>query len=124
MIIAHKFEQLLSDNKLTKKDFCAEIGISTTALDNALKGGDMRISNLLKIAEYFNLPVDYFIRENKDNTSGIGNNLNIQGNGNRLSHITQTECQKEVEHLKAILAEKEAVIVEKERTIQILLNKL
>ncbi len=43
---------------------------------------------------------------------------------NNIDNYSITEYQKEVEHLKAILAEKEAVITEKERTIQILLNKL
>lgn len=33
-----------------------------------------------------------------------------------------SECQKEIEHLNALLEEKERVISEKERTIQILMN--
>jgi hypothetical protein len=46
------------------------------------------------------------------------------GNGNKISgDITLSECRKEIEHLNALLEEKERVITEKERTIQILIQK-
>ena len=44
--------------------------------------------------------------------------------GNKISgDITLSECRKEIEHLNALLEEKERVITEKERTIQILIQK-
>ncbi len=47
--------------------------------------------------------------------SSIGHSVN--GNGNLVSgDIRLNECQREIEHLKELLSEKE-------RTIQILLNK-
>lgn len=48
----------------------------------------------------------------------VANHLNGDNN-----HINVGDCEKERKHLQEIIAEKEKIIQEKERTIQILLNK-
>ena len=70
------------------------------------------------------MPIDYFYdREVEiDEKWHIGHNVN--GNGNKVSgNISISEYQKEIEHLTQLLHEKQIIIDEKERTIQILLNK-
>jgi len=59
--------------------------------------------------------IDYFFDRDVDLGVNIGHQ--IKGNGNKVSgNITLSECQKEIEHLKELLKEKE-------RTIQILMDK-
>ncbi|MEG1554635.1 MAG: helix-turn-helix transcriptional regulator [Rikenellaceae bacterium] len=46
-------------------------------------------------------------------------NGNVNGNGNKITHYTPEyeNCQKEVEHLKAIIDEKDKIIAEKEQRL-------
>lgn len=69
------------------------------------------------------MAIDYFYdREIDPSSINIGHHVN--GNGNKVSgDITLSECQREIEHLTQLLHEKQIIIDEKERTIQILLNK-
>ena len=60
MFIPSKIEQLIIDNKLTKKSFCEKVSISVQGLDNILKGADLGSSKLERIADFFKLPIDYF----------------------------------------------------------------
>lgn len=46
MFIPSKIEQLIIDNKLTKKSFCEKVSISVQGLDNILKGADLVQVNL------------------------------------------------------------------------------
>ena len=46
MFIPSKIEQLIIDNKLTKKSFCEKVSISVQGLDNILKGADLGSSKL------------------------------------------------------------------------------
>ncbi len=116
--------KLMDENRVKKVTFYQSLGISKTQLDNILNGKSLPGSDKLEMmANYFNVPIDYFFdRDSERSILNIGNT--VSGNGNNIDNYSMSECQKEVEHLKAILEEKEAVIAEKERTIQILLNKL
>lgn len=116
--------KLMDENRVKKVTFYQSLGISKTQLDNILNGKSLPGSDKLEMmANYFNVPIDYFFdRDSERSILNIGNT--VSGNGNNIGNYSMSECQKEVEHLKAILEEKEAVIAEKERTIQILLNKL
>lgn len=57
------------------------------------------------------------------NSTIVGSN--VSGNGNRITHYSKEEedCKREVEYLKAIIVEKDTLITEKERLIQVLLDK-
>lgn len=116
--------KLMNENRVKKVTFYQSLGISKTQLDNILNGKSLPGSDKLEMmANYFNVPIDYFFdRDSERSILNIGNT--VSGNENNIGNYSMSECQKEVEHLKAILEEKEAVIAEKERTIQILLNKL
>lgn len=116
--------KLMDENRVKKVTFYQSLGISKTQLDNILNGKSLPGSDKLEMmANYFNVPIDYFFdRDSERSILNIGNT--VSGNENNIGNYSMSECQKEVEHLKAILEEKEAVIAEKERTIQILLNKL
>lgn len=124
MFRADKIVTLIDSNKLSKKEFCKIVDISVQTLDNTLKGAEIGSRKLERIADLFKVPMDYFYdREVEvDEKWHIGHNVN--GNGNKVSgDISLSECQKEVEHLKQLLHEKQTIIEEKERTIQILLKQ-
>lgn len=117
MFIASRIDELLNSQKgLSKKSFCTKVGISVQGLDNILKGTEPGVNKIERIADFFKLPIDYFFdREISEFTTNIGHHVN--GNGNKVSgDISLSECQKENQHLRELLAEKE-------RTIQILLNQ-
>jgi len=116
MFIASRIEELLNNQKgLSKKAFCAKIGISVQGLDNILKGTEPGVNKIERIADFFQTSIDYFFDREDYSNINIGHHVN--GNGNKVvGDITLSECKKEIQHLQELLAEKE-------RTIQILMNK-
>ena len=125
MIRPDKLAQLIDERRIVKTKLCEELDISVMTLNNFLnKGSEIGSSKLERIADKFQVPIDYFYdREVEiDEKWHIGHNVN--GNGNKVSgDISISEYQKEIEHLTQLLHEKQIIIDEKERTIQILLNK-
>ena len=125
MIRPDKLAQLIDERRIVKTKLCEELDISVMTLNNFLnKGSEIGSSKLERIADKFQVPIDYFYdREVEiDEKWHIGHNVN--GNGNKVSEdISISEYQKEIEHLTQLLHEKQIIIDEKERTIQILLNK-
>ena len=125
MIRPDKLAQLIDERRIVKTKLCDELDISVMTLNNFLnKGSEIGSSKLERIADEFQVPIDYFYdREVEiDEKWHIGHNVN--GNGNKVSgNISISEYQKEIEHLTQLLHEKQIIIDEKERTIQILLNK-
>ena len=63
-----KFEQLLQNNKVTAFQVSKATGISSGNLSDWKKGKVKRLSagNLKKIADYFNVSVDYFFDNDED----------------------------------------------------------
>lgn len=119
-----KINELLEERKISKVNLYNSIKISKKGLDDLINGTHMpKVTYIESIADFFKIPIDYlFDREIEPASISIGHQ--VKGNGNKVSgDITLSECQKEIEHLKALLEEKERVITEKERTIQILINK-
>lgn len=118
-----KIRRLFEDRNISQAQFIKDTSISKSNLyvwlnNTSIPGAD----NLEIIADYFNVPIDYFF-DRETNSLGISIDHQVKGNGNKISgDITLSECQKEIEHLNALLEEKERVISEKERTIQILMN--
>lgn len=126
MIRPDKLAQLIEEKRIVKTKFCEELGISVMTLNNFLnKGSEIGSTKLERIADKFHVPIDYFYdREVEiDEKWHIGHSVN--GNGNKISgNITLSEYQKEVEHLTQLLKEKQLIIEEKERTIQILMKQI
>ncbi len=100
MFKGDRIQELLKERKKTKKDLYEAIGLSAVGLKKVLDGADLRASNLEKIADYFELPIDYFFdREIEIDKEGYSQ-----------------EAQKEIKLLREILSEKE-------RLIQVLMSK-
>lgn len=116
MFIGERINKLLEERKITKVNLYTSVGISGPGLDKMIAGANVRVGSLEKIADFFNVSMDYFFDREIDNSSiSIGHHVN--GMGNSVSgDITLSDCQKELAHLKQLLEEKE-------RTIQILLKQ-
>lgn len=117
MFNGQKIRELLEYTGITQKEFCKRIGITEQSLYGYYNPDANPTSKTLeKIANELKCSLDYlFDRESESSNINIGHQ--VKGNGNKvLGDITLSECRKEIAHLKELLAEKE-------RTIQILMNK-
>ena len=109
-------KDIIEQKGLTQKEVYEAAGITkgTFLSFNSVMAPNGR--NLEKIADVLHCLIDdFFDREVDCSSVSIGHSVN--GNGNKVAgDIMLDECQKEVKHLKELLAEKE-------RTIQILMQK-
>ena len=119
-----KINKLLEERGLTKVSLFTHIGISKKGLDDIINGVHApKVTYVEALADFFKVPIDFFF-DRDINSSGINIGHQVKGNGNKVSgDITLSECQKELEHMKTLLEEKDKIINDKERTIQILMNK-
>lgn len=101
--------ELIEKNKAKIVDVYTYAEISKAALDNLIKGTNLpNCKTLERIADFFGVSMDVFFNREKPYVS-IGHTIN--GNGNKVSGDIQLhECQKEIEHLKELLNEKERLI--------------
>ena len=124
-------EKSVNRSKLNKNRIAELSGISRTTLDSALKGADIKISTLEKIANVIGIKVSLLFDElpqsesvTLTNGSAAAVNVNATINapitaqsGNEESHLRALLSEKD-----KVLAEKERMIAEKERLIHILLK--
>lgn len=119
-----RIKTLLEERDLQQSDFCAATGIAKSNFWVWVEGKSKPGADALeKIANFFQVPIDYFFDRDVE-VANVNVGHHVKGNGNKVSgDITLSEYQTEIAHLKQLLQEKEAIINEKERTIQILMNK-
>lgn len=118
-----KIKELCEHKNGGLKRLAEEIGMSEQNLHRCINNNKIQAGDLEKIAHSFNVSISIFFEDQslKENIN-VGHNVNGNGN-NILGNISLNEMQKELDHLRQLLQEKQAIIDEKERTIQILLNK-
>mgnify|MGYP000570850130 FL=1 len=128
MFKPQRINELLEERRIKKVDFCEKVNISATTLNRTTeKGAEIGCIKLERIADFFQVPMDYFFERDykqPDSTNTIekgmdlssGNTINgINGNGNAIT-MSYNDQQREIEHLKVLLKEKE-------RMIQLLLHQ-
>jgi DNA-binding Xre family transcriptional regulator len=100
-----KLKQAIKSKKISINSLSEQIGMSRNGFDSMIENKSMKVDILesicaiLKVNPLDFLETDIIKEENADYKIG------------------------EVEHLKELLKEREKILAEKERTIQILLNK-
>lgn len=103
MYNSQKIFQLLKERKIRKNDFLESLGINPNASLAQYFNVDLKSSRLEAVADYFDLPIDYFFDREKDYPGS--QSVNVAGNTNsriRISQILERE-----KSLKSLCDEKE-----------------
>ena len=66
--ISEKIKELLRKEKKTQKEISDYLGFSIMGFNRMLKADDYKFSTLLKIADFFNVSIDYFTSGAKTST--------------------------------------------------------
>lgn len=111
--------ELLKKKKMGKNQFCELVGITDQTLRQIQARNSTKTDILERIAHVLNVPIGTFFGEQSGIVISGKNNQVHNGQGDQ---IMMTQEQREIEHLRELLLEKDKVIEEKERTIQILLS--
>lgn len=111
---------LLKKKNMGKAQFCELVGITDQTLRQIQTRNSTKTDILERIAHVLNVPIGYFFGEHPGIVISGENNQVHNGQGNQ---IMMTPEQREIEHLRELLTEKDKVIDEKERLIQFLMEK-
>ncbi len=110
--IGNELNSLLSSRRIKKKDFAKKLGMSDVNLSKTLKKESVSAVFLERISIALGVPITFWF----DDMMTI-NTLSIPSNEKEKSLQQEVEqCDKEIHYLKDLL-------LEKERTIQILMQK-
>ncbi len=111
----NKLIKLVEASELNKSQIASRCGISRTTLDNFLNGADVKLSTVEALTNVLGIHIHELYDENIPSAKAIANGkhfiaaVNSEVNGNKA-------LEEKVQLLEQLLNEKE-------RTIQILMNK-
>lgn len=98
-----KLDELLKENKMNKNILSRETGIPYTTIDSFYKKGadNIKLSNLKKLAEYFNVSLDYLVDDDNDNKHiyNSSNRDNYYINENTAEYAQEIASSKELRML-------------------------
>lgn len=115
MYKSERLVDLVNKHGGKQADAYRAIGITRQAWEAILKGkSSPSLINIEKIADYYHVSVDYLLGREFGN---INNGTQVHNNV-----VSGDLIVNEINHLKELLAQKDAQLAEKERTINILLN--
>lgn len=124
-----KLQLLMAQSKVNNSNLASMSGVSDVTISKILNGADAKISTIERIAEALKVPVGYFFDDSTISQVNAGSSNVVVGRDNN-GHITMAECQnqlddalKEVKHLKEVIDAKDKLLQEKERLINVLMNK-
>ena len=115
-----RLERLVKDSGKSKVQIAKLSGITRVTLDNALQGGDVRISIVEALARTLGVRVGYLfddeptgnaIAQGQSSIAAINSAVNVEDDKSKLLH-------EKIEHLEALLAEKERLIRVYERMME------
>lgn len=116
-------KDLADRQNISLKDLAEELDMTPDGLQKMMKRNSTKTETLEKIAGILGVQTGiFFDGYNSANQliNGDGNTASIFGN---ITAEDMANKDKEIIHLKALLSEKERIIEEKERLIQILMSK-
>lgn len=133
--VGKELYNILRDRKIKKKDFAAQLGMSPENLSKIFKKESVDAERLGQIADLLNLPISHFFDGKSDATTNIGHK--VIGQGNQLGDILLADhedqlaslerklekAQVENNFLRQEIADKKALLEEKERYINLLLQQ-
>lgn len=116
MLRPERLFDLLAQRHISRTDFFNEIGFTRQTWNGACNGQDIGCSKIERVADYFNVPMDYFFDRKTDVTPNISGHT-VHGIVNNVSgDIIIGQYEELIKSLKML-------VDEKERTIQVLLEE-
>lgn len=120
MSIGLKIKELASEEKITLADLAKRLGKTKQAIYEMVEKEDVNTSILRKLSAEFNIPIIYFFEEDEAGMQVIAHN-NSQAVG--IGNINQTDRQVEISLLEEKVKHLEELLAEKERLINVLMEK-
>lgn len=110
-----KVIELIESSNVQKKSLLDYMGMNWNGSINAVIKGDIRVSKLEKIADFFGVAIDYFFDRECQN-----NGLLVRGTQNRVHHFSIAPDNSSVKYLEAIIEEKDKRIQTLEALVELL----
>jgi transcriptional regulator with XRE-family HTH domain len=117
----HIIRDLSEKKQITLREIANRINISEDGLQKIIKKGSTNTATLERISQVLDVPVGFFFDENTFQGS-----VTQRGRGNFIANsynVKISECESKLEIAQAKIESLEALLEEKERTIQILMKK-
>lgn len=117
--LSAKLKILIEEKKITKVELAAGVGLTSQTIANILNGSDAKFSSIERIANYFNVPINYFANENTPSQVTNGNSNIVVGQDNN-GKISISECENQLEDALLRIKHLEERLKDKEEMIEIL----
>lgn len=130
MKIGLVIKELMLKQNIEVADLAKRLGKTKQAVYDMLDKEDVNTSLLRELAAIFNVPITIFFDNSvNDNQSNTGNNSIVLGQNNNVDSLNLDYKEKlesalvEIKHLKEVIDAKDKLLQEKERLINVLMNK-
>lgn len=130
MKIGLVIKELMLKQNIEVADLAKRLGKTKQAVYDILDKEDVNTSLLRELAAIFNVPITIFFDNSvNNNQSNTGNNSIVLGQNNNVDSLN-LDCKEklenalvEIKHLKEVIDAKDKLLQEKERLINVLMNK-
>ena len=130
MKIGLVIKELMLKQNIEVADLAKRLGKTKKAVYDMLDKEDVNTSLLRELAAIFNVPITIFFDNSvNNNQSNTGNNSIVLGQNNNVDSLNLDYKEKlesalvEIKHLKEVIDAKDKLLQEKERLINVLMNK-
>lgn len=130
MKIGLVIKELMLKQNIEVADLAKRLGKTKQAVYDMLDKEDVNTSLLRELAAIFNVPITIFFDNSvNNNQSNTGNNSIVLGQNNNVDSLNLNCKEKlesalvEIKHLKEVIDAKDKLLQEKERLINVLMNK-
>lgn len=122
-----KIKGICEAKDVSIRNIAEHIGMSEQNMHRCIRVNQIQAHQLEIIAKFFNVPVGYFFDDEaspvSQNTASVKGNNNVLVGGNNNTIHKLNECEREVEVLRVEVKHLTTQVEEKERLIQVLMNK-
>jgi transcriptional regulator with XRE-family HTH domain len=112
----NQLDELFKKKRIIQKDFAEKMGVTTVTITKWKSKESIDAATLEEISKVLNVPISYWFDLKESASSIVNGDKSAASVYGDAMVSTSNEKDKEIEHLKQLLEEKE-------RTIQILMNK-
>lgn len=130
MCLGLKIKALMSQENVEVSELAIQLGKSKQAIYDMLEKNDLNTSILRDLSKIFGVPISYFFEDSNSTNQNTKGNSNVVVGRDNNGNIQLDKCQddleaamREIQYLKALIKEKDERLDEKERLINVLMNK-